>query len=642
MALQFEHTDRVLDEQRLFTPPEETVARSNIAAYWRQRGFNSYDELYRWSIEHPEEYWEDQAKELHWFRPWTAVREWNPPYAKWFVGAQCNITYNCLDRHMETPVRDKVAFYLEREDGSTRTVSYRDLYNQVNRCASALAKLGVKAGDRVVIYLPRVLEQIVAMLAVARLGAVHSVVFSAFNAQALRDRAEDAGAKVIITSDGYTYGGKLVERKSAVDEAAKHLPSLEHVVVVRVANIDVPMQSPRDVEWNEIMAKADAHHPCVPVDSEHMLYTLYTSGTTGKPKGVVHVHGGYMVGTYATTKFVFDLKPDDVYWCTADPGWVTGHTYIVYGPLMNGVTSVFYEGAPTYPDPGRFWAVAERHGVTILYTAPTAIRGLMRFGDEYPRRYDLSKLRLLGSVGEPINPEAWMWYRNEIGQGRCPIVDTWWQTETGAIMISPTPATPLKPGSATRPLPGIEADVVDKAGRPTPRGKGGYLIVRRPWPSMMRTIYKDPERYEAYWNTIPGVYLAGDSAYLDEDGYFWVQGRVDDVINKSGHRLGSMEIESALVSHEAVAEAAVIGKPHPITGEAIKAFVILRAGNEPSDALLTELRTFVRNNISPIAVPDEIEFVPSLPKTRSGKIMRRVLKAQELGLPAGDTTTLEE
>ena len=641
MSLQFEHTDRVLAESRLFHPAKEVVDGANITAYMREKGFENWEELYRWSVEHPEDFWAEQAKELYWHRPWTKVREWNPPYVKWFVDAQCNIVYNALDRHMGTPVQDKVAFYWEAEDGATRTISYRELYAEVNRFAHALKNLGIKKGDRVIVYLPRVPEQIVAMLAVARIGAVHSVVFSAFTAKALAQRIEDAGAKAVICADGYQYAGKLVEKKSEVDAAIQGT-TVEKVIVVRRAAIPITMQEGRDFWYHELVAAAEPYCPCEPVSSEDMLFTLYTSGTTGKPKGVVHVHGGYMVQVYATAKFTFDIKPTDVYWCTADPGWVTGHSYIVYGPLMCGATSVFYDGAPTYPDPGRLWSIVQKYGVTIMYTAPTAIRGLMRHGDEWPNKYNLKSLRLLGSVGEPINPEAWMWYYTVVGKEQSPIMDTWWQTETGAHLITPNPATPLKPGSATRPFLGIEADVVDKNGQPAPQGKGGYLVIRQPWPSMMRTIFKDPDRYETYWNTIPGVYFAGDSAYKDEDGYFWIQGRVDDVINKAGHRLGSMEIESALVEHDAVVEAAVIGKPHAVTGESIKAFVILAKGIQGSEELANELKQFIRKNVGPISVPDEIEFVEQLPKTRSGKIMRRLLRARELGEPIGDTSTLEE
>ncbi len=641
MALQFEHTDRVLSEARLFHPGREAAQGANVTAYLRAKGFENWEELYDWSITNPEAFWEEQARELHWFKPWSRVLEWNPPYAQWFLGAECNIVYNALDRHLGTPVESKVAFHWEGESGERKSITYRELYAEVCRLANALKSLGIGKGDRVVVYLPRIPEQIATMLAVARIGAVHSVVFSAFTANALRQRIEDAEAKAVICADGYQYAGKMVEKKAEVDQAIEGT-TVEKVIVVRRAGNPVEMKPGRDFWYHELVGAAPADCPCEPVSSEDPLFTLYTSGTTGRPKGVVHVHGGYMVQVYATTKFTFDLKPEDVFWCTADPGWVTGHSYIVYGPMMCGATSVFYEGAPTYPDPGRLWEIVERYGVTIFYTAPTAIRGLMRHGDEWPKKYNLGSLRLLGSVGEPINPEAWIWYHEVIGAGKCPIMDTWWQTETGAHLITPNPATPLKPGSATRPFLGIEADVVDNNGNPVPQGKGGYLVIRKPWPSMMRTIFKDPARYETYWNTIPGLYFAGDSAYKDQDGYFWIQGRVDDVINKAGHRLGSMEIESALVEHPAVVEAAVIGKPHEVTGESIKAFVILAKGAEPSPSLVDELKQFIRKSVGPISVPDEIEIVDALPKTRSGKIMRRLLKAKELGLPAGDTSTLEE
>lgn len=642
LALEFDHTDRVLEEARVFPPPPSALADSHIARYMKEKGFSQWDDLYAWSIKNPMEFWSEQANELDWFAPWKEVREWKPPYVQWFLGAQCNIVYNALDRHMKTDVKNRVAFYWEGEDGSSKTISYAQLYHEVNRFASALTKLGIEKGDRVIIYLPRVPEQIIAMLAVARIGAVHSVVFSAFTSNALKDRVNDADAVAIITADAYPYGGKMHLKKPDVDSALEDNETVEHVIVVRRGNIeDVPMQEGRDHFYDDLIANADDEIPCTPVDAEHPLFTLYTSGTTGKPKGVVHVHGGYMVQTFATSKFVFDLKPDDIFWCTADPGWVTGHSYIVYGPLMMGATSVFYEGAPTIPDPGRFWDIVQKYDITILYTAPTALRGLMRYGDEYPKQYDLSSLRLLGTVGEPINPEAWMWYYTVIGQERCPIMDTWWQTETGAHIITPTPVNSLKPGSAGRPFLGIEADVLDNQGNSVPDGKGGYLVMKTPWPAMMRTLFKDDERYQTYWNTIEGVYFAGDSAYKDEDGDYWIQGRVDDVITKAGHRLGSMEIESALVGHDAVAEAAVIGKPDPVTGERIKAFIILKA-NKQRDELEDELKKFIRAEMGPIAVPDEIEVVDSLPKTRSGKIMRRYLKAKELGLPTGDVSTLED
>jgi acetyl-CoA synthetase len=639
--LDFEMTDRVLSEERVFDPPKDLVENASITAYMKAKGFSTQQELYQWSIENPEAFWEEMALELPWTKPWDSVMEWNAPYVKWFLGGTCNISYGCLDQHMTTARRNKVAYYWEGEDGTTQTYTYQDLYRAVNKFANALAGLGIKKGDRVVLYMPRIMEQIIAMLAVVRLGAIHSIVYSGFSHQALADRIQDGEAKLVITADGYLYRNKLVDLKAIVDEAMKTCPTIEHVIYAKRAHNPIQVIHGRDLEWTAVNDEAGDHQPAVEVDSEHPLYMLYTSGTTGKPKGIVHVHGGTMVGTYTTTKFVFDLKDNDVYWCTADPGWVTGHSYIVYGPLLNGATSVFYEGSFDVPDAGRWWSIIQKYGVNVWYTTPTAIRALMRFGKEWPEKYDLSSLRLLGSVGEPINPGAWLWYREVTGE-EDPIMDTWWQTETGAHMITPLPITPLKPGSATFPFLGIEADVVDREGNSVPANKGGYLVIRKPWPSLMRTIYKDPERYEAYWNTLKGVYFAGDAAHRDADGYFWIQGRVDDVIKKSGYRLGTSEIESALVGHPNVAEAAVIGKPDELRGESIKAFVILRSGYEPTDALRQELRTHVRSTVGPIASPDEIEFVDSLPKTRSGKIMRRVLKAQELGQPVGDLSTLEE
>jgi acetyl-CoA synthetase len=639
-ALRFDTTSRVLSEERLFEPSPEIVENANITAYMRKKGFSTYDELHQWSIENLEEFWADMAADLHWFVPPERILEWESPHAKWYVGAKTNIVYNALDRHMTTPVRNRVAFYWEGEDGTSRTVSYGDLYREVNRFASALQNLGLKKGDRIIIYLPRIPEQMIAMLASARIGLVHSVVYSGLSAQALRDRAQDAEAKAVITADGFYFRGKVVALKPIVDAAVRESPTVQRVITVKRAGNEISWHRGRDLWYHELLELSQSYVPCAELDSEAWLYMLYTSGSTGKPKGIVHVHGGYMVGITATMRYVFDVKPDDVYWCTADPGWVTGHSYIVYGPLIAGATSVFYEGAPDFPDPGRMWRLVEKYGVTIFYTAPTAIRALMRLGDGWPGASDLSSLRVLGTVGEPINPEAWMWYR-KIG-GERPIVDTWWQTETGMQMITPTVITPLKPGSATKPFLGIDAAVVDKDGNEVAADEGGYLVVRKPWPSMMRTIFGDPERYESYFNTIPGVYFAGDAAHVDKDGYFWIQGRVDDVISKSGYRLGSSEIESALVAHAAVAEAAVIGKPHEVTGESIKAFVILKSGYEGTDHLRSDLRQHVRNTVGPIAQPDELEFVNALPKTRSGKIMRRVLKAQELGLPTGDLSTLEE
>ncbi|MBV9710132.1 MAG: acetate--CoA ligase, partial [Ktedonobacteraceae bacterium] len=600
--------------------------------------------FYKWSLDNRFEFWDDMARELHWFEPWQKTFEWtDKPFFKWFVGGKFNISYNCLDRHMQTPTRSKVAFHWEGDDGSNRTLTYEDLYKLTNRMAKGLQNLGVKKGDRVAIYLPAVPEQVASLLAVARLGAVHTVVFGGFAASSLRDRINDAGAKVLITADGNYRGGKLIELKKLADEALEETPTIEKAVVVRRLGSDVQMKTGRDIYLGDLLADIpeDTVVPCEPVDSEDPLYILYTSGSTGKPKGIQHVQGGHAVGVYTTTKFVFDIKPDDVYWCTADIGWVTGHSYIVYGPLMNGATSVLFEGVPTYPQPDRFWSIVEKFKVSILYTSPTAIRGLMRFGEEWPAKHNLSSLRVIGTVGEPINPEAWMWYRRNIGRNELPIMDTWWQTETGMILISPTVILPLKPGSATRPLPTIEADVVDRNGASVGSDKGGFLIIRHPWPAQMRTIYKDPARYQTYWDTIPDVYFAGDAATKDKDGYFRVQGRVDDVIKVSGHRLGSMEIESSLVSHPAVAEAAAIGKPDPIKGEHVKVFVILKQGFEASEEMEKELKLHVRTTVGALAVPDELEFAPSLPKTRSGKIMRRVIRARELGEPVGDISTLD-
>jgi acetyl-CoA synthetase len=642
--LGFENTDSILIEERVFVPSKDIVENANITAYMKSKGFDNYEDFYRWSLANRNEFWEVMAKELHWFEPWQTTFTWTEkPFFNWFVDGKFNIVYNCLDRHMQTPTRSKVAYYWEGDLGATRTITYQDLFVMTNRLAKGLQNLGVKKGDRVAIYLPMIPELVAAVLAVARLGAVHMVVFGGFAASALRDRIIDCDAKALITADGSYRGGKVIELKHIADEAIAETPTVQKSIVVRHTGMEVPMKAGRDIYMDDLLADIpeDTVVPVEPMDSEDMLYILYTSGSTGKPKGVVHVQGGYAVGTYATTKFVFDIKPSDVYWCTADIGWVTGHSYIIYGPLMNAATCILYEGTPTYPAPDRWWEIVEKYKATILYTAPTAIRSLMRFGEELPAKHDLSSLRLLGSVGEPINPEAWMWYRKNIGRSELPIMDTWWQTETGMIMISPTPILPLKPGSASRPLPTIEADVVDKNGQPVPTGKGGFLIVRHPWPASMRTIFGDPARYVTYWDTIEGVYFAGDAAHMDSDGYIRIQGRVDDVIKVSGHRLGSMEIESSLVSHPAVAEAAAIGKPDPVKGEHVKVFVILKQGIESSEDLAKELKQHVRTVVGALATPDELEFVLSLPKTRSGKIMRRVVRAKELGEPVGDISTLE-
>ena len=639
-SLGFETTSRVLSEERVFEPDADAVENANITAYMKEKGFDDYREFHLWTVENPEEFWSDMARDLDWFEPWDEVRRWDPdkPSVEWFIGAKTNITYNALDRHKGTPVWNRVAFYWEGEDGETKTYSYADLYREVNRFASVLQNVGLEKGDRVIIYLPRIPEQYITMLACARIGVVHSVVYSGLSAQALRDRAGDAHARAVITCDGFLFRGKIVPLKGIVDRAAAESPSIEKIITIKRAGNDIDWVKGRDLWYHDLMEGARDYVAPVELDSEDWLYMLYTSGSTGKPKGIVHVHGGYQVGISMTMKYVFDIKPGDVYWCAADPGWVTGHSYIVYGPLIVGATGVFYEGAPTFPDPGRIWSLIEKYNVTVFYTAPTAIRAMMRLSDEWPDRHDMSTLRLLGTVGEPINPEAWIWYHDVIGHG-APIVDTWWQTETGMQMISPTIITPTKPGSATMALPGVDADVVDRDGNPVEANEGGYLIIRQPWPSMMRTIFGDPERYATYWHTLhvngEAVYFAGDAAHKDEDGYFWIQGRVDDVISKSGYRLGSSEIESALVSHPSVSEAAVIGKPHEVTGEAIKAFVTLKAGLTGDDDMVAALRFHVRQEVGPIAQPDEIEFEPNLPKTRSGKIMRRVLKARELGTRSG-------
>ncbi|HEY3345139.1 MAG TPA: acetate--CoA ligase [Anaerolineaceae bacterium] len=596
-------------------------------------------------------FWADAASEYEWFAPWEKVLDdSNKPFYKWFVGAKVNIVANCLDRHVRTWRRNKLAIIWEGEKGDVRTFSYHALNREVCMFANVLRSMGVHKGDRVTIYMGRIPELPIAMLACAKIGAVHSVVYGGFSVEALHGRIEDSQSNVVITCDGGYMNGKVVELKKIADEAIKRAGTVEHVIVVKRTGLEVAMEAGRDYWYHDLMAlpvakSANGASRCETevMDAEDPLFMLYTSGTTGKPKAIVHTHGGYMVGVGTTLKWVFDIKDEDRYWCSADPGWITGHSYIVYGPLLLGATSFMYEGAPTFPYPNRWWQLIEKYGINILYTSPTAIRGLMRFGEAWPNRHDLSSLRLLGSVGEPINPEAWRWYHRVIGKGRCPIMDTWWQTETGMFMITPMPETPLKPGSGTLPFPGVEADVVDEAGKPVAAGEEGYLVLKTPWPAMLRTIYQDPDRYvQQYWSRYPGMYFTGDSARKDADGYFWIIGRVDDVIKVSGYRLGTAEIESALVSHPAVAEAAAIGLPHEIKGNAIHAYVILKAGNEPSENLIAELKAHVVHEIGPIANPERIEIVNQLPKTRSGKIMRRVLKARAQGLPEGDLSTLEE
>jgi acetyl-CoA synthetase len=627
-----ERVDSLLRADRVIEPPEDTKARAHI---------KDYDAAYRRSIADPEAFWDGVARELDWFTPWTRVLDWNYPWATWFVGARCNIAYNCLDRHVKTWRKNKVAIIWVGEQGQERIFTYGELLRRVNRCANGLKALGLRQGDRVSIYLPKIPEQIVAMLACARLGVVHSVVYSGFSAPALESRIKDAESRVVITADVGYDRGKSVNLKGVVDQAVANCPSVETVVVVRREKPGAPLAAPKELDWDDWLAGQNALCEAVPLDAEAPLYILYTSGTTGKPKGVVHVHGGYMVGTYITTKYVFDLHEDDVYFCVADPGWVTGHSYIVYGPLLNGATILTAEGKPDYPDPGRWWGLIEQYGVSVFYTTPTAIRLLMKYGEEWPRAHDLSSLRILGSVGEPINPEAWEWFHRVTGS-RHPIMDTWWQTETGMILVTPLPCVPLKPGSASRPFLGVEADVVDREGRSLPANAGGFAVIKKPWPAMMRTIYKDPDRYKVYWQTIPNAYTAGDVCRKDEDGYFWFMGRADDVIKVAGNRIGTAEVESALVGHPAVAEAAVIGKPHKTAGEAIKAFVILKQGQRDSPELIQSLKDQVLKELGKIAVPQEVEIVPSLPKTRSGKIMRRVLKAKELGQDPGDLSTIEE
>ena len=628
-----------LHEHRVFPPPAEFAAKAHV------KSLEEYETLYRRSIEDPQRFWAEIASELHWFAPWTSVLEWNPPSARWFVGGKINLCYNCVDRHALGDRKDKVAILWESEPGETRTLTYGELYLEVQKFANVLKGLGVRKGDRVAVYMGMTPELAIALLACARIGAVHSVIFGGFAANALVDRINDASCVAVITQDGSYRRGQEVRLKPIVDEALKNCPTVKHVVVYRRTGSAVNMQPGRDQWWHDLLAKAPAECPAEPLDAEDPLYILYTSGTTGKPKGLVHTTGGYSVQTYLTSKLIFDLKPDDVYWCTADIGWVTGHSYVVYGILQNGVTTVMYEGAPNFPEADRLWKIVDDHKVTVFYTAPTAIRACIKWGDQYPLRHSLASLRLLGTVGEPINPETWIWYREMIGKGRCPIVDTWWQTETGAIMLAPLPgAIATKPGSATRPFLGIEPAIVNREGETVPAGSGGLLVVRKPWPSMARTIFNDPDRYaQTYWSEVPGNYFSGDGARVDEDGDYWLMGRVDDVINVSGHRLGTMEVESALVSHPKVAEAAVVGRPYDLKGQAIAAFVSLESSHEPSPQLKEELREWVAREIGSLARPDDIRFTQALPKTRSGKIMRRLLRELATnGEIKGDTTTLED
>ena len=612
-------------------------------SYQKNSWLGDYSQAYAEFQKDPDKFWDKIAQELHWFTPYTQVKEWKYPYARWFLNGKTNITYNCLDRHVLNARRNKVALIWRGEDDSERIYTYRQLFREVMRVANGLKKLGVTKGDRVCIYMPMVPEQIISMLACARIGAVHSVVFGGFGAAALNSRITGAEAKVVITADVTFRRGKSIPLKHIIEEAIINAPSVEHVVVLRREK-DQPVEIHKEMEIDFLDLIADVSSECEAevMDAEDPLFILYTSGSTGAPKGIVHTCGGYMVGTYYTTKNVFDIKENDVYWCTADPGWITGHSYVVYGPLALGATIILTESTPDFPDPGVYWRMVEEFGVTILYTAPTAIRMFMKLGEEWPNKYNLSTLRLLGSVGEPLNPEAFEWYYRVIGKNRCPILDTWWQTETGMHMVTTMLGEPMYPGFAGKSIPGVVADVVDKDGNSVPAGTGGFLAIREPWPSMMRTVNNDDERYRKYWSTIPGCYAVGDLAVKNEAGYIMVIGRSDDLIVVAGHNIGTAEVESALVSHKAVAEAAVIGKPDAVKGNIIKAFVILRVGHTPSDKLKNELLYHVRITLGPIAMPSEIEFVTTLPKTRSGKIMRRVLKAKEMGMDPGDVSTLEE
>lgn len=623
--------------QKLYNPSQKVIEKAHI------KDWNILNES---AQADPEQFWTGVADELHWHKKWDKyIDDKNAPFYKFFVGAQTNITYNCLDVHLTTANRNKIAYIWESEQGETKSISYFALHREVSKFSNVLKSFGVKKGDRVTIYMGRVMEQVIAMLACARIGAVHSVVYGGFSTEALHERIENSQSKVLITCDGSYQRGKVVELKKIANEAADRSGYVDTIICVQRVKNEVEMVAGRDHWYHKLMEMPIASSKCEAeiLDAEDPLFMLYTSGTTGKPKAILHTHGGYMVGTYTSLKYVFDIHDEDRYWCAADPGWITGHSYIVYGPLLNGATSMIYEGAPNFPYPDRWWSIVEKYGINILYTAPTAIRGLMRYGDAWPRRHDLSSLRLLGSVGEPINPEAWRWYHETIGNSECPIMDTWWQTETGMFMITPMPTVPLKPGSGTRPFPGILMDILDDDGNPVANGEEGNLVIKNPWPSMMRTIYGDDERYKTqYWSKYPGYYLTGDSAKRDEDGYYWVIGRVDDVIKVSGYRLGTAEIESALVSHPSVAEAAAIGLPHELKGNAIYTYVILVNGVNPTEELKLELTQHVGKEVGPIAKPQSVEFVDSLPKTRSGKIMRRVLKAKALGEDPGNISTLDD
>ena len=630
----------LLDEKRVFKPKEELVNNTNVKQWMDEHDIKDLEELYK-KAENWEWFWDEVSKNLvEWYEPYNKVVEWDAPWAKWFIGAKYNIVHDALDKHVKTWRKNKVAFVFEGEPGDVQKLTYNDLYIEVNKLANALKKMGVQKGDRVGIYMPMILELPIAMLACAKIGAIHSVVFSGFSSLAFRDRINDCEAKVVITCDGFWRRGRKAYLKEQADVALEDAPSVEHVIVCKRTGDGVPWTAGRDVWWHDIIFDSPKECETERLDANDPLFFLYTSGTTGKPKGIIHAHGGYAVGTAYTLKWVFDMKDEDIWWCAADIGWITGHSYIVYAPLILGATSFLYEGAPNYPEPDRWWNLIEKYNITTLYTSPTSIRLFMKYGEEWVKKHDLSTLRLLGSVGEPINPEAWIWYYKNIGNENCQIMDTWWQTETGHFVISPLPLTPLKPGSATRPLPGLGADVLNEKGEPV-QNAGGNLVLTHPWPGMLRGIYKNPERYqETYWNKFEGIYLAGDVTRKDDDGFFWVQGRADDVLNVSGHRIGNSEVESALVSHPMVAEAAVIGKPHSLKGESITSYVVLKGGTSPSDDLRNQLREHVGNEVGKIARPDEIWFVNDVPKTRSGKIMRRVIRSKALGKDVGDISTL--
>jgi len=633
-----EPTETLLSEERVFRPLPEIVVEANISP-------NEYKKALEKGQRDLEGFWEEAAEKLEWFKKWDQVLdESHAPFYRWFVGAKCNIVYNALDRHIKSFRKNKVAIIWQGEPlGEKKKLTYYELYRRVNQFANVLKSLGLKKGDRVAIYMPNLLQTAIAMLGCAKIGVIHTVIYSGFSAIALKKRVNDAKARVIVTSDGAYWNGKIINLKKAVDEAIIECPSVEHVIVVKRTGEPIDMSDGRYLWWDDLMEGASEECETEILDAEHPLYILYTSGTTGKPKGVLHVHGGYMVGVYRTLKWVFDFKETDIYWCAADIGWVTGHSCLLYGPLLCGATTLMYEGHPLYPKADRLWQIVDKFGVNILYTAPTTIRMLMRFGAELPRRHHLKTLRLLGTVGEPINPEAWLWYYENIGREKCPIMDTWWQTETGMFMITPFPISLLKPGSVAKPFPGVSVEIVDREGNPVPQGKGGFLVIKRPWPAMFRTLWGDPDGYKKYWEIIPGnVYTTGDVARKDEDGYFWIQGRADDIMKIAGHCIGTADVENAFFSHPAVAEAACISIPDSIKGEVAKVFVVLKKGYKPTDELDRELRQYVQKELGPIAIIKSIEFVKNIPKTSSGKIMRRVLKSKELGLDPGDLTTLAD